>query len=89
MTFGAYLGEAIRRNLGGDWGYSEQEGYFLENVGGQVKLFPFAKTLKRFKDGEGDSLGFYYVAVKHMIENEKQSQGDAEPQPSEGSGGDS
>ncbi len=72
VAFGAYVGEAIKRNLGGNWGYSEEEGYFLENVGGKAKVFPFAKVVKRFKEGEGDSIGFYYAATKHIIEKEEQ-----------------
>ncbi len=72
IAFGTYLGEAIRNNLGGEWGYSEDEGYFLENVGGKAKVFPFAKITKRFKEGEDESIGFYYAATKHIIENEEE-----------------
>jgi len=71
VTFGAYLGEAIRRNIGGEWGFAESEGYFLDRVGGKAKIFPFNKVTKRFRNGEEDSLGFYYRAMKHTLETEE------------------
>lgn len=73
ITFGSYLGEAIRKNLGGQWGYSEEEGYFLENVGGRAKIFPFAKMAKRFTQGEDESISFYYAGTKRIIEQGRPS----------------
>jgi hypothetical protein len=71
VTFGAYLGETIRRNIGGEWGFAESEGYYLDGVGEKAKIFPFAKVTKRFKNGEEDSLEFYYKAIKHTLEEEE------------------
>jgi hypothetical protein len=67
VAFGAYLGEAIRRNIGGEWGFAENEGYYLDKVGEKAKIFPIAKVTKRFKNGEEDSLGFYYQAIKDTL----------------------
>jgi hypothetical protein len=70
LAFGCYLGEAIRRNLGGVWGYTPEHGYPMDQVGGTARIFPFAKVRKRFQKGAADSLAFYYQSIKHVVESE-------------------
>jgi len=61
MTFGAYLGEVLRRTRGGEW----QAGT-LSNpvfVVGQVEITPAQKVMKRLTDGLEDHLGHYYRSI--------------------------
>ncbi len=72
LSFGSFVGECIRRLLGGQWEYDEEMGYCLAGIGGtSAKVFPFGKVRKRFANGEEDSLAFYYAALKHIVEQER------------------
>jgi hypothetical protein len=72
ISFGSYVGETIRRLLGGEWAFDPERGYTLANVGGaSTRIFPFAKVEKRFVNGEGDSIGFYFAAIGKIIADEK------------------
>ncbi len=67
---GAYVGESIRKNLGGQWVDDEEIGPCLDNISDcGIKTNPFAKVRKRFQNGEEDSIGYYYLALKSMAEN--------------------
>ena len=68
LTFGAYVGETIRRLLGGEWEETDNHELALNKVGGIAQLFPMNKTRKRFENGIEDSLADFYVAVRHIIE---------------------
>jgi hypothetical protein len=65
--FGSYLGETIRKNMGGIWEHDAKMGYALKDVGGKATIFPFAKIAKRFKEGSDESLTFYYESIKQII----------------------
>ncbi|MCF7954495.1 MAG: hypothetical protein K9M75_01710 [Phycisphaerae bacterium] len=70
LTFGSFVGEAIRRIHGGQWVYDEKHGGHLINVGGKgsnIKIFPFSKIKKRFQNSDEDSIGYYYTVIKQMI----------------------
>ena len=76
LTFGSFLGESIRRLLGGEWSYDEDKGYHLTQVGGVgMTLFPFDKVKKRFLNGDEDSLAFYYAKIKQVVEQERSRMG--------------
>lgn len=62
--FGSYLGETIRRQIGGQWG-KDEAGYHLVNVGGVEQwIDPFSKVRKRFLNGIEDSLSVYFESIK-------------------------
>jgi len=68
-SFGALLGEIIRQNLGGKWGYHNFNGQkliALLNVGtNKSTIFPINKISKRIENGKSDDLVFYYRTIKH------------------------
>jgi hypothetical protein len=56
---GAYVGETLRRECGGDWGVNEEfdePGLLLPP---DRWIFPLAKAEKRFRHGHSDSLSFF------------------------------
>ena len=72
LPFGSFVGESIRRLLGGEWGYDEDKGCHLTQVGGVgMTLFPFDKVKKRFLNGDEDSLESYYAKIKQIVEQER------------------
>jgi hypothetical protein len=76
LLFGAYVGETIRRQHGGNWTFDEENGYALENLGGTgARIYPFAKVNKRFVNGEEDSIAFYYQAVSKVIVDQRAGKG--------------
>ncbi len=67
IHFGAYVGETIRRNLGGDWMQDADGQTWLQNIGGQdVKVPPLAWAHKRFGNGSVDALTAKYARIKHL-----------------------
>lgn len=73
IAFGAYVGETIRHNLGGEWMMDEAGVYWLQNIGEQeLKVAPFSWVAKRFENGSEDALTFKYSFVA------KEATGDAE-----------
>jgi hypothetical protein len=70
-VIGSYVGESVRRTLGGTWGYTEARGFHLDGVGGGAQIYPFAKVAKRFENGMDDSLATYYAALKQIILQEQ------------------
>jgi hypothetical protein len=59
---GAYVGETLRREGGGEWGVNEELGPGLELPSGPW-TFPLAKARKRFENGHEDGLAFYAQAL--------------------------
>lgn len=76
VQFGSYTGEVIRRNLGGTWAYSEGS-YVLLDVQSIKVAYVFSKAYRRLKDGEDNSLAFFYRAMKAMIEREEETDSDS------------
>ncbi len=62
---GAYLGECIRFNYGGQWEISNH-GWFLKFPGGQ-ELFPFAPVEKALESGVSDSLLILFRSVPELF----------------------
>lgn len=72
LTFGAYVGETIRRQLGGAWMFDEERGYTLADLGGTgTRIYPFSKVQKRFTNGEEDSIAFFYQAICKLVADRK------------------
>ena len=65
VSVAAYLGETVRRLLGGSWIEHEKMGPCVEVKGLLVNVF--AWTRKRFNDGEGDSLAAKLAALQKMV----------------------
>jgi hypothetical protein len=64
--FGSFLGEAIRRVLGGEW--VENDGGWGVKIGDGT-LMVFVKVKKRLLNGLEDSISYYYQGVKAMVKN--------------------
>ena len=83
VTFGAYFGEIIRKNLGGHWLPQNphlitvhSDGRTTEgpgslpvlNVQGNI-LTPCRKVLKRILEGPGDNVAYFYKVSSDLIRN--------------------
>lgn len=65
---GAYVGETVRRNLGGEWMADEEGCYWLQNIGGtELKLMPLSWAANRFKNGSEDALTYKYAVTAKMV----------------------
>jgi hypothetical protein len=65
MTFGAYVGEVLRRGYGGEWQAGTMGNPKL--VIGPVEIAPAAKVWKRLKNGVEDHIGLYYRMILTCI----------------------
>lgn len=71
MQLASYTGETIRKELGGEWKQDEDRGIYLDGISDpETKAYPFTKARNRLLEGEGDSLAFFFRALKHVIEKE-------------------
>lgn len=61
IIWGAYLGETLRRNYGGEWAV-ENEISVLNIV--NFKIFPPSKVYKRLTNGPEDNVAFYFDTFK-------------------------
>lgn len=62
---GAYLGEVIRRHVGGEWAFNDE----FRTVGISRRgswIFPMSRAEKRLVDGAGDSLASFYAVVREQ-----------------------
>ncbi len=70
--FGCYLGEAIIHNLGGTW--IEHEGNWMVEISGKdgtkMKANVFRKVENRFRNGDEDSIYYFYQMLKKTLNNE-------------------
>lgn len=69
---GAYLGECILANYGGDWQESPQGlAIFIRTKTQAHWLQPFHKVYKRIANGSEDNLGFYFsVFIPQVLASE-------------------
>jgi hypothetical protein len=72
IPFGAYLGETIRRNLGGKWAchvsaYPGDKAQYMVLTGGSV-IAPISKVFKRLADGPADEVSAYYYMIRTLDE---------------------
>lgn len=63
-VWGVYVGEVVRRHMGGKWALSEG---VLQLEINDARLFPLRKVQKRLIDGPGDAIPFYFNAVKAQL----------------------
>ena len=60
---GAYVGELLRREIGGQWAMSADGVASLQFPEGGDKIFPVEKVRKFIQNSEGESLVFYVKAL--------------------------
>ena len=72
MIWGTYLGEVLRRHLGGRWLNTEVKGQgnVLRLVIEGVEVYPLRKAEKRMLNGPGDNVRFYYHATTKLVRGE-------------------
>lgn len=66
LPLGAYLGEVLRRNLGGEWRLEDPIFDSFLVISGQkekAEPYPFRRVAKRFVEGKGASLESWYAAA--------------------------
>lgn len=61
LTLGAYVGEVLRRNRGGEWQAGSISNPLI--LVGQVEVRPAEKVMKRLTNGLEDHLGHYYQSI--------------------------
>ena len=66
QLIGAYVGETLRRNLGGEWGISPEFNTEALNLPSGTSTFPLAKVEKRLVNGQEDSVEFYFQALSGL-----------------------
>ena len=68
QIFGAYLGEVIRRHLGGEW---QPEHPLSPEIPGMIvggtMIAPWSKAYKRIVDGPGANLLFFYRVLSNQV----------------------
>jgi len=73
VTLGAYLGEILRRNLGGTWlkqNPTAPGSLPVLNVHGNI-LTPCRKVLKRILEGSGENVAYFYQVACQIIREQK------------------
>ena len=71
-VWGAYFGEVIRRNYGGQWTTSADG--VLEIVLSGTTSQPIAKVRKRIADGASDNLRVYFYAIPKALRSDDRGQ---------------
>lgn len=66
LDIGFYIGEVIRRNLGGTWEMENNNPVTAKIIfeSGRMEVYPIGKAKKRVDNGKEDSLSFYYERVE-------------------------
>lgn len=72
IGYGAYIGETIRRNLGGTWMQDERGVALLADVGSPgISASPFSWVQKRLSNGMEDSLAYKYSFLRNEVAKAK------------------
>lgn len=68
LAVGAYVGESIRRSLGGVWVQDERGVALLQRIGGgNASASPFSWVQKRLAGGMSASIAQHYAALKQQL----------------------
>lgn len=65
MMWGAYLGEVMRKHLGGEWGMSKHFDNAIAFFWKDSEVYPPAKVSKRIVGGDGDNVWVFYQVLKN------------------------
>ena len=70
LAWGVYVGEVLRRNLGGRWVNTPMppQGNVLRLKSDRFEMYPARKVEKRLTEGPGDAIPFYFKATRQIIE---------------------
>lgn len=71
ILFGTYVGETIRKELGGEWANNDEQGPVLTKIGGILETSPVFAVLSRFRNGEDASLAGLFEKLQTTIERFK------------------
>ena len=64
MSFGAYLGEVVIRNLGGRWRpWASWEDAAVVEIGSVAEVYPMRRMMKRMQEGPENSVKFWYETI--------------------------
>jgi len=67
VIWGAYLGETIRKNLGGTWVFDPDDGWCMHDFGNsELFIYPFSRIRRRFIYGMSYSISTYYQMLRHL-----------------------
>lgn len=64
---GAYLGECIIHNYGGEWSTDEELNLVCVRFDEDNCVFPLTKTLKQLQNGKEDSVYEFYKAIPYLF----------------------
>jgi hypothetical protein len=64
LVWGAYIGEVLRRNYGGEW--IVENGIFALHIA-NARIYPSSKVYKRLTNGPEDNIAFYYETFKSQL----------------------
>ena len=70
--WGSYLGEVVRRRLGGEWSVETYPGKQFATLTLSIdgnKLFPTMKVHRRLTQGEDDNVWSFYKMIKARLES--------------------
>lgn len=69
LAYGAYIGEVLRREFGGDWSTETVEGRdaVALNFNPANTIFPPAKVWKRLHNGPEDDIKVFYDAIRARL----------------------
>lgn len=67
VDVGAYVGEVVRRHVGGRW---VEDGSLRDLAGDVAEVHPIGKARKRFANGSQDSLAWFYEVVRRHVAGE-------------------
>lgn len=70
-SLGAYLGQCIIENYGGQWQLENETGAITVAFDEKNKAYPFAKVSKQFDNGLKDSIYSFYTAIPRVFKIEK------------------
>ena len=70
-SIGAFLGECIIINYGGQWSIDEETQRACIIFDQQNKIFPFSKTAKQFANGLEDSIYSFYTVIPTVFKLKK------------------
>jgi Domain of unknown function (DUF3806) len=70
--WGSYIGEVLRRHIGGEWlAWEDEYGQAIAFQSGGLKIFPHDKVRKRLVDGDEHDLERYYQVFRGLMSPNK------------------
>ncbi|MDB5223439.1 MAG: hypothetical protein JWN83_2106 [Chitinophagaceae bacterium] len=70
-SLGAFIGQCIIENYGGEWKYDNETGVTSVSITDQNIAYPFGKVRKQFENGLEDSVYSFYNVIPIVFNIEK------------------